>query len=262
MNLLPLVLYVVAAAGLVLGVVAFVRRDTPRDPLGPRPSGALPATGAAVLVALGAWLVADVVLGEVKPRVGLTQVEVGNAAFVVRAAIAVALLRVVRRGAPVPVLSPGRLVVIGLCGGVVAFGAATVITTLVELTWTLQQAPRIEQQVVQMGRTAQSYPWTGMVVTAAILAPFAEEVVWRGAVLPALAQWMPVGRAVFVQAAAFGAIHVIGMPAHAWPLAAAFAAVGWVAGRVYVRTGSLPAAFLVHALFNSINLVMLRFGVG
>ena len=84
----------------------------------------------------------------------------------------------------------------------------------------------------------------------------AEEVFYRGILLPALARAMPLRRALVVQALLFGFVHVWQVPA-AWPLSLALALVGWAAGWLYVRTGSLGAAILLHAVFNALQLALL-----
>ena len=60
------------------------------------------------------------------------------------------------------------------------------------------------------------------------------------------------------QAILFGAVHFLSRPLNELPLAVPLAVVGWCAGWVALRTRSLLPAVLVHATFNGLNLVFLR----
>jgi membrane protease YdiL (CAAX protease family) len=94
---------------------------------------------------------------------------------------------------------------------------------------------------------------------AAFTAPFAEEVFYRGVFFPAVARVLTVPRALVVQAAVFGFVHVLDDPAR-WPLAAPLAAVGLAMGWLYHRTGSILVPILAHIGFNVCNLVVIRLG--
>ena len=41
-----------------------------------------------------------------------------------------------------------------------------------------------------------------------------------------------------------------------WPLTIPIAAVGWTAGWLYARTGSMRAAIALHATFNAIQVAL------
>ena len=81
---------------------------------------------------------------------------------------------------------------------------------------------------------------------------------WRGIALPAFLAVAPARTALAIQALAFGAMHVVQAPPSYWPLAIPLAVVGWMAGWIYLRTASLGAAVLLHAVFNGLNLAFLR----
>lgn len=91
---------------------------------------------------------------------------------------------------------------------------------------------------------------------AVILAPIVEELLFRGLLLPALSrqlgsQWL----GILVSGAAFGLIH--------WPLyqnVASLMLFGVVLGYVYVRSGSLTLAILIHAVFNAKTIAWLLIG--
>jgi membrane protease YdiL (CAAX protease family) len=98
-------------------------------------------------------------------------------------------------------------------------------------------------------------------VAAIALAPFAEEVFFRGILLPAAARSMGPARGLLLQAAVFGLIHCWSQW-EAWPLAIPLAGVGWLAGWLYLRTGSLAVPVVMHATFNAANFVALRMSEG
>ncbi len=90
-------------------------------------------------------------------------------------------------------------------------------------------------------------------VNAVILAPFVEELFFRGMLQPVLAAasrgpWT----AVLLSAGAFGLFHY--PLVHTMPALAAF---GLLLGYLYARTGSLTLVVLVHAIFNGKTLIWL-----
>ncbi len=98
------------------------------------------------------------------------------------------------------------------------------------------------------------FSWFGLVSVlfmAGVVAPLAEELVFRGV----LYRWMrihwglPTG--VIVSALCFGALH--GIP---W-LIPALTAVGVLLALIYERSGSLWPAVLTHGAFNAINTVLI-----
>ena len=93
-------------------------------------------------------------------------------------------------------------------------------------------------------------------LSAVVVAPIAEEVFFRGLLLPAL--WRQLGNvwvAVVLSGAAFGAIHVQ-LPQSVVPLIT----MGVILGYVRVHYRSLTACVLVHGLFNArtMTLVLLN----
>jgi len=76
-------------------------------------------------------------------------------------------------------------------------------------------------------------------------APFLEEVLYRGFLLPALARSMPLRWAMLAQALLFGAHH------HSWSTMLPLSALGWLWSALYLRSGNLLVPILVHALWNA-----------
>jgi membrane protease YdiL (CAAX protease family) len=91
-------------------------------------------------------------------------------------------------------------------------------------------------------------------VIAVAIAPFVEELTFRGFLFNVLRRYAPVWLAATLSGLVFGLSH--GSPTALVPLAGS----GIVLAYVYELTGSLPASMLTHALFNAINLALIAFG--
>jgi membrane protease YdiL (CAAX protease family) len=91
-------------------------------------------------------------------------------------------------------------------------------------------------------------------VLAVLIAPFVEELAFRGFLFNVVLRYTPLWVAALVSGAIFGLSH--GSLSAFVPLAAS----GVVLAYVYYFTGSLTASMLTHALFNAINLVLLALG--
>lgn len=98
------------------------------------------------------------------------------------------------------------------------------------------------------------FSWTivvGMVLIGGLLAPLAEEIIFRGLIYRWLRRFWPVLPATFVSAAVFGVVH--GLP----PVIAAAFVVGLLLAVVYERTGSLWAPTIVHATQNCVAMAIM-----
>jgi membrane protease YdiL (CAAX protease family) len=245
-----------------LAVVAWyvVQRRAESDPLGEWPSGALPDTTVALVAAMAAWLFAQGFLPGVLAGTGLTR-ESGAALdpfayAAVNAIIGVALLRATSRGTRKPKLSAGRILVAGALAALVVFSATVVLVLAIERICELMDFKVVMQSIVDDAQQARGSEVVKLAVAATLLAPVAEEIFFRGILLPAFARVMDGRAAIFLQAMCFGAIHVDSW--NTWPLAIPLAVVGWATGWIYVRTGSLAAPIVLHAVFNAINFALLR----
>lgn len=94
--------------------------------------------------------------------------------------------------------------------------------------------------------------WLGTALTIALLvivAPIAEEVVYRGVLLPAVVSRWGMALGLAFSSLLFSAVHL------SWvgfvPLAVAGAVFGWL----YLRSGSLRVAVVAHALFNALGVI-------
>ncbi len=91
---------------------------------------------------------------------------------------------------------------------------------------------------------------TLLFVTIAVIAPAAEELLFRGLLQKSLAHRLPVAAAIGVSSAVFAAMH---MDAYAFP---ALFAMGAAFGYIYYRTGSLRVNILLHMINNGAALVL------
>lgn len=92
----------------------------------------------------------------------------------------------------------------------------------------------------------------GITVIAAMSA-LAEELVFRGLLMPWLGAW-----GVFLQAVLFGLVHAQLSGPSRWVWVAWASAVGLVLGAMFALTGSLLGPVLSHALINGLNLLYLQ----
>jgi membrane protease YdiL (CAAX protease family) len=94
-------------------------------------------------------------------------------------------------------------------------------------------------------------PWQVVLFASVVIgAPLAEEVVFRGYLLPALRQRMELHEAVFVQALLFSAVHMD--PIGFLPRLL----LGLVFGYLVAMTGSLWSSVFAHALNNGVSTVL------
>lgn len=250
----------VASVGVLVAAAWGLRVRAGRDPLGPRPAGPLPRTEKPLLLAFAAWIVAGLFLPGIARAAGLSTPQLQVLVQLVHAAIAFAILPAVLRDGPRPALPRRRLVAVGVAAGFVTFASAFAVSEALQAVYAAFAARAPEQEVVRIVRRASGLEALGMGVGAVVLAPFAEEVFFRGAMLPFLASALSVRNAVLVQGAIFGAIHVVAPDPALWPLALPLGLVGVICGWLYVRTGSLPVAILVHMVFNALFVMLIRVG--
>jgi membrane protease YdiL (CAAX protease family) len=254
-------LFLALAPGAIVASAYWQRRRGGDDPLGPRPAGELPDTTVPLVVAALLWLLVRTALPPLLDGSDLLR-RGGFAGQVVVAAgvnvvIALVMLRAATGGSRRAALPAWKLVAAGVLGAVVVFGAQAVVGAAIKEAYDLAGAKAPGQQVVEQARLARGPDLVAAAVAATVMAPFGEEVFFRGLLLPALSRIRGERAALALQAIVFGAIHVVGAW-HTWPLAIPLAIVGWGAGWIYLRTGSLAAAIVLHATFNAINFALLR----
>ena len=86
---------------------------------------------------------------------------------------------------------------------------------------------------------------------AVLVAPLAEETVFRGYLYPTFARWFGVGPSIVITGVLFGMMHGPQL-GEAKSLIAIMSLVGIVLTLVRSRTGSVFASFLMHLGYNSL----------
>jgi len=235
-----------AAVAAVLSYVYFARRRG-NDALGPRPGGSFPDTFPAFALAFLVWVVGGT-LAASRVEGPMPRLLVIVAAHV---AIAAVLWPVVARNGLISRIGVPRRVVTGIAGGLVVFAFTLALMALMTLVYeSLGHAPP-KQGMIELLETVDGLEWCVFAASATAAAPFAEEIIYRGALLPALGHRMSFTTANTIQALVFGLMHVTVLETLvlAIPLALVGAAFGWL----YRRTGSLVTTIVAHSVFNALN---------
>ena len=105
----------------------------------------------------------------------------------------------------------------------------------------------VASKVTLMINPENNDKWAMLVASLApcVTAPWWEEVVYRGFLLPALGLFLPTPLSVPLSGVLFGVHHM--MPESAIPLAA----LGTLWAGLYVASGNLAVTVIVHAMWNS-----------
>jgi len=115
------------------------------------------------------------------------------------------------------------------------------------------------QGVVQVAEEAEGWPArVAVVVVSVILAPLAEELVFRGVLLRALVRRFSARRAVLIAALAFALTHLL-LDFNAAPAIPALFLVGVVLGLLVQRYGRLGPAVMGHVGFNLVGVLALLY---
>jgi membrane protease YdiL (CAAX protease family) len=146
-----------------------------------------------------------------------------------------------------------RRLLLGVGFGVAVWLGLGVLSALVNLVVTgVTGKPLGGEQAV--AGLAEQIPFVSAVLTIAILAPVAEEIFFRGAVLNAWEREYGTSRAVLGSALLFALVHIVG----GTPLAVAQVfLLGLVLASVYVRTRSLATTIGLHGAFNLASVLAL-----
>lgn len=117
-----------------------------------------------------------------------------------------------------------------------------------------------EHESINWLRKENGPEWTNVltVLNALAIAPIAEELLFRGILLPALARWLRSPAAgLVVSAVLFGLIHFSVMKT-----VPALIVFGLVLGATYLKRRSLVTSILVHSMFNAKTIIWLLLGLG
>ena len=257
LGLLSLLVLGTGAAGLIVGIhLVGIRKTAPPQPL---PLWTL--SGRAVALVLLGWFLTFFLSSTlagllVRPWPGVRWMA-GPLGYALHAAVGVTLLcwaegigfaDLWRRVAPVRM---GR----DLVWGVAFLALALLLVMAVALVsgWVMKpdQNPQRDLQELLRGLSGWG-PSLVMFLTVAGLAPCFEELLFRGFLLPVLAQRQPMVVSLIVSALLFGAIHLqpTGLPV--------LSTLGLVLGLAMRHTGSLRTPVLVHASWNGCLFLLIR----
>ncbi|MFN3728916.1 MAG: lysostaphin resistance A-like protein [Fimbriimonadaceae bacterium] len=245
------------ALGMILWVVYLVQRTSGRwKPIG-LPVGAVgPGLADALALRTTQFMLAFVLLGATVPMalrrildpqvaMALTMITVFLAIVVLSRFPAVGQHLSLRRlGMRSDNLGPNVLWgLAGFCANVPLVMVVTVVTN--PLTSNL---PTPEHPITNLLREGQpAWVLALIVIQAAVMAPLIEEVMFRGALLPALTQKLgSIAVAILASSLMFAAIHPTGVSA--W---FALGAIGATAAMLTYQTGSLVPAIIMHAVHNT-----------
>jgi membrane protease YdiL (CAAX protease family) len=213
---------------------------------------------ATVVISLGGALLMLQLLGGVRsPRhaarvpliVSLGAQDAGyvlSYAYLLRALPALAHRSLAALGVRLPT---GREMLIGLAGGA-AMLVAVQLTSAAVVAITHEQGTEAAMQLLQMVHSR--FELSFFVGTVAIVAPLAEELVFRVFLFNAVERWAGSGSAIVLTSALFGLVHGPSTPSVAIPLAAA----GLVLAGVYAWTRCYFSNVITHATFNLVVLAL------
>jgi membrane protease YdiL (CAAX protease family) len=137
--------------------------------------------------------------------------------------------------------------VVQAIGGVVG---AYVTFQLVALLYALVVNTSQKQDILdQLGANRSGAYLAASAVVVCVLAPIAEELLFRGFFFTALRNAMPTLLAAISTGVLFGLVHVIGTP---FPLIVPLAVLGFLLCLLYLYTGSLLPCMALHSINNAI----------
>ncbi|HEX4690900.1 MAG TPA: type II CAAX endopeptidase family protein [Solirubrobacteraceae bacterium] len=178
------------------------------------------------------------------PAMTIIGTVIQDAGFVVGAV----MMAWITAGRPTPAqfgLRPANLV--QAIGGVVG---AYVTFQVVALLYALVVNTSQKQDILdQLGANRSNAYLAASAVVVCVLAPIAEEILFRGFFFTALRNAMPTLLAAISTGVLFGLVHVIGTP---FPLIVPLAVLGFLLCLLYLYTGSLLPCMALHSINNAI----------
>ncbi len=168
---------------------------------------------------------------------------------------ALALLPLLAAGRPFsrlwgPTRTTGAMVAIGLATGVGVAIVAYTLNAIVVLLAGVEDP--VEQQLLQ-DALAGGLPLALVALLAVVVAPLAEEVIFRGVLFRALADRINLAVGLVLSSVIFALIHIEVVVSQPFALVGLFT-VGFLLALAFHLTGNLMVAVLGHAVFNAISL--------
>ena len=113
---------------------------------------------------------------------------------------------------------------------------------------------RTPKVTTKMDELISSVPIVPLVIMAAVLAPFFEELFFRGFLQPLLTRTFGVVIGVFITGAIFGGVHAVEY-SFVWQYVVAISVVGWALGAMRVWANSIVPTTIMHACFNGLQVI-------
>lgn len=142
---------------------------------------------------------------------------------------------------------PSRSAMRFAAGAGIALWAASIGVNALQI---MAFGPHPQSLIVTVGAHTGAFALVLDLLTGAVVAPIAEEALFRGLLFGGLAQRLPAPAAAAVSAFFFAASHGLGVLAPIFVLGLGLA-------YVYARTGTLWASITTHAFVNAVSLVLL-----
>jgi uncharacterized protein len=122
------------------------------------------------------------------------------------------------------------------------------------------ELPQPQEALRQMAADPVTVPW--LLLTAAIVAPVAEELFFRGLLFQALRRRLSAGWGIVISASLFAGAHVLAEPTGAAGLLVfvLILPLGMLLAWLLERTGTLAAPIVAHATFNLMTAAVLIAG--
>lgn len=139
--------------------------------------------------------------------------------------------------------------------GALAFLASLLPVYLVNVVVYLLgwHSPETEHQILGILQGKHSpFALVGAIMSAIVMAPLTEELMYRVVLQGGLERWLPKDSALWLTAIVFAGVHSLSGRPDALPLFP----LALIMGYVYRQTHSFVAVFTLHALFNALSVAM------
>jgi hypothetical protein len=136
-------------------------------------------------------------------------------------------------------------------------GGGVVLAFVLSALGDLFKTPKIALPFEKLTNTPASL--TFFAIVAIVLAPFFEELFFRGFVQPLLSRTFGTVAGILITAGLFGALHGFEY-SWVWQYALFISLAGAVFGWLRARTNSIVPSTVMHGCFNAVSVVALAFG--
>ncbi len=136
-------------------------------------------------------------------------------------------------------------------------GGGLVLAFVLSALGELFKTPKIALPFDKLTNTPASFAFFAIV--AVVLAPFFEELFFRGFIQPLLSRTFGTVAGILITAALFGALHGFEY-SWVWQYALFISLAGAVFGWLRARTNSIVPSTVMHGCFNAVSVVALAFG--